>query len=94
MKVYCSSRRTIIDGEVVTFSTKFAEGGGGHSAIGPFEISASRNAVMVHYANLASQEYLNAFEQAMKHASTAMFRIKDAGAGAASLYPNEPSEAQ
>lgn len=51
--LYMSSRRTICDGEVVTFATEFKEHDGpfgGHDAAGPFEVSASREGVMVHRA--------------------------------------------
>ncbi|MCA3003748.1 MAG: hypothetical protein IOD15_00100 [Phycisphaerales bacterium] len=53
-----SSRITIMDGEVVTFAARFkqVEGtfGPDWDALGPFEVSASRNAVVVHRAECRS----------------------------------------
>lgn len=57
--IYMSSRRTICDGEVVTFATGFEPHNGpfgGHDAKGPFEVSASREGVMVHAAYCRSSE--------------------------------------
>lgn len=55
MPVLMSSRRTIMSGEVVTFSTAFEKESGAfgdlYEATGIFEVSASRDAVMVHHAD-------------------------------------------
>lgn len=56
--IYQTQRHTIMDGVVVTYATAFhpERGAFGRSwdARGPFEISASRNAVMVHRAELTA----------------------------------------
>lgn len=88
MKVFASSRRTIMSGEVVTFATGFV----GTDPTGPFEVSASRDAVIVHAANLENHEHLAAFEKAMAAARDAKERLYVAGYGAKSLYKSEPTE--
>lgn len=70
MQIRVSHRPTIMDGEVVTFATEFEEkdgliGGKSYRALGPFEISASRNCVMVHRASLRGAEYFDAFLEAL-----------------------------
>lgn len=57
-----SHRHTIMDGRVVTFAKDFrvqAEGAFGPilDAVGPFEISASRNMVCVHKADLSVDDF-------------------------------------
>ena len=77
MKIYQSSRRTIMDGEVVTFATGF-EGFGGtlqvYKANGPFEISASREMVMVHRAYFNTSE---SFEFFSPHSTMPCMRTPD-----------------
>lgn len=86
--IYMSSRRTICDGEVVTFATGFEPHNGpfgGHDAKGPFEVSASREGVMVHAAYAALAEAVRMAERA--HASlTDTWR-----GGCPSKYPAEPT---
>jgi len=95
VKIYQSSRRTIMDGEVVTFATGF-EGFGGtlqvYKANGPFEISASREMVMVHRAYFNTSESFELFLSALHHAMYANTRLRAAGYGAKSIYPSEPTE--
>ena len=95
MKLYLSSRRTIMDGEVVTFATAFYDTDGpikGHKANGPFDISASREMVVVHHAQLNTSESFELFIDALHHAMYANTRLRAAGHGAESLYPSEPTE--
>jgi len=68
-----SHRHTIMDGRVVTFAMDFKKGDGifgdSFDAVGPFEISASRNMVVVHKANiteLSHQDFLTAFNLAIE----------------------------
>lgn len=68
-------RPTIMDGRVVEFAMAFRDSEGilgMHSeALGPFEISASRNAVIIHRAALPSDESYAAFTQALADARKA-----------------------
>lgn len=70
--VLCWARHTIMDGKVVTYSTSF-EGDGefphGKDATGYFEISASRNCVMVHRATIKSGCQLETFKAAIEIAN-------------------------
>ena len=60
IQIMMSSRRTIMDGEVVTFATSFNRRDGVFGAVyeaeGPFRVSASRDAVVVHRASCASKQ--------------------------------------
>jgi hypothetical protein len=90
--LYQSSRRTIMDGEVVTFATGFRKLVGlGYHPTGPFEVSASRNAVVVDTATITNPQQLAAFIHAVEVAYAAMERIPEQ-AGAASVFPSEPTE--
>lgn len=75
MDVYASSRRTIMSGEVVTFATGFREEDGvfgvSHDATGPFDVSASRDAVMVHRAECQTSEAVAALLVAIEAAERA-----------------------
>ncbi|MGD9590831.1 MAG: hypothetical protein AB7Q37_18485 [Pyrinomonadaceae bacterium] len=74
-----SSRPTIMDGTVVTFAVDFrrSEGafGSNDDALGPFEISASRNAVIVHRAEINDRDELEAFIAAMRGAAEEASRL-------------------
>lgn len=66
-------RHTIMDGRVVEFATGFeyagpSLGGDRHESTGPFEVSASRNMVMVHRAECTTREQLAVLVEALKHA--------------------------
>lgn len=65
-------RPTIMDGRVVTYATHFEESKGvfgtDHRALGAFEVSASRNAVVVHRAEVRNAENLNALLAALDQA--------------------------
>jgi hypothetical protein len=58
--------QTAYDGTVVTFAEDFDDS----EPLGPYEISASRNAVVIHYEHLRShdhgKEFLAAFRAAFK----------------------------
>lgn len=66
------SRPTIMDGEVITYSTVFIEEDGvfgkSHRAIGTFEISVSRNRLMVHHCTLRNRVDFEMFSRAMGEA--------------------------
>ena len=67
-----SHRHTIMDGRVVTFATDFNTQDSAFEpccdALGPFEVSASRNAVVVHNAELRTAEDRLHFTNAMEMA--------------------------
>lgn len=89
---YVCSRRTIMDGEVVTLAPRFFQDDSipGFRACGPFEISASREAVMVHYARFVSVRELEQFEDALRHARDIFVVLSGLPAGSASAYPAVP----
>lgn len=93
--IYMSSRRTICDGEVVTFATGFEPHNGpfgGHDAKGPFEVSASREGVMVHAAYCRSSEASAALAEAVRMAERARASLTDTWRGGCpSKYPAEPT---
>jgi hypothetical protein len=62
-------RTTIMDGTVVTFAADFD----GDEAFGPYEISASRNAVVIHLGDLRSHDHGKAFLSAFR----AAFQVHD-----------------
>ena len=95
MKIYACSRRTITDGEVVTYATDFrkSQHSGGYDPFGPFEISASRNAVIVHRATIKHPEDVAAVSQALAAAYAAMMIIPQR-AGSSSVFPSTPTELQ
>jgi hypothetical protein len=95
MDILMSSRRTVCDGEVVTFATEFVTRDsplGGNDAHGPFEVSASRSAVMVHYADCRDADQTAALLRAINAAE----KVRRALAphwhgGYPSQYPEEPT---
>jgi hypothetical protein len=91
MNIYMHSRRTIMDGEVVTLATGFTKVHSWEPG-GPFEVSASRGAVVVHRADIRRQEELDALRAALAVA----FDIKRVleptwSGGHESKYPSEPT---
>jgi hypothetical protein len=91
VNVYIQSRRTIMSGEVVTLATRFTKDHGWEPG-GPFEVSASRDAVVVHRADIRTQDQMDAMRQALVVA----FDIKRAleptwSGGHESMYPSEPT---
>lgn len=93
--IYMSSRRTICDGEVVTFATRFEPHDGpfgGYDAKGPFEVSASREGVVVHAAYCRSSEASTTLAEALKMAERARENLTDTWRGGCpSKYPTEPT---
>jgi len=85
MTIEWRKRPTIMDGEVITFSTDFdeAEGifGQRFDARGPFEVSASRNAVIVHRAELHSDTDVEQFLEAVLMAKSATLQLSLEGMG-------------
>lgn len=95
-KILMSSRRTIMSGEVVTFSTSFKEDDGifgkDYDANGIFEISASREAVMIHRARCINADDTALLVRAINAAeSTRSVLSRDQRGGAPSLYQREPT---
>lgn len=91
-----SSRRTICDGEVVTFATAFEPWdsvfGKAYRAIGPFDVSASRKAVMVHRAECKTQEQSDALLRAINAAEKVRIALEPHWRGGyPSQYPEAPT---
>lgn len=96
MKVLMSSRRTIMSGEVVTFSTAFkpwqSTFGEAFRAVGPFEVSASRDAVIVHRAECNDSEQCAALSEAIRLADDARLKLLPTWRGGApSMFPEAPT---
>ena len=68
-----------MDGEVVTFALGFSSRPGAfgdlYSAQEPFEVSASRNTVVVHHAALGSDEAVERFIEAVRAAQKEARRL-------------------
>lgn len=84
--IECRSRPTIMSGEVIEFATGFSEEGNGpfgtvFRSTGPFEISSSRDAVMVHRAELQSDEDVAKFLYALECARKEAGRLSRVGYG-------------
>lgn len=79
------SRITIMDGEVVTFARGFSSRPGAfgdlHEAQAPFEVSASRNMVCVHRADLGSDESVELFIEAVRAAQAEARSLAHKGRG-------------
>lgn len=96
MEVLMSSRRTVMSGEVVTFAAAFelwdSVFGKAYRAKGPFEVSASRDAVVVHHAECTDSEQTEALAEALKFAEAARIGLAPTWRGGApSRYPEEPT---
>jgi hypothetical protein len=93
--VMMCSRRTIMSGEVVTFATRFEHKPGmpgGYQHYGPFEVSASRDAVMVHRAECHHPDDVALLIQAIRAAGRAMENLRPTRSGGhASKYPSVPT---
>ena len=95
LSLWASSRRTVMSGEVVTFATSFYSEPGAfgtmYKARGPFDLSASRDAVIVHRAELKSELDFLVFQVAAEAAKVAFERLQSTHrGGAASFYADEP----
>lgn len=95
--LFHSSRRTIQDGEVVTFAESFARRkgvfGDRREPFGAFEVSASRNAVVVHRARALTPNEVEALIDAIRAAEyvrhhLAQYRRRS---GEPSHYPETPT---
>lgn len=96
MQILMCSRRTVMSGEVVTFATEFEEKegvfGSMYSARGPFDVSASRDAVMVHRAECKTAAESAALTEAIEFAEAARAQLSpDWRGGRESLFPGEPT---
>jgi len=95
MHVYRSSRPTIMSGEVVTFATGFNQSKGvfgpSYEPTGPFDVSASRDAVIVHRAECRDAESVAALCLVLEEAAQAMACLNARGFCSGSLYPREPT---
>ena len=94
--MYCS-RITIMSGEVVTFAERFVQREGilgpAWDAAGCFEVSASRDAVVVHRAECRSETQIAALLAAVKDAEHAMGCLRSKPwLNTTPLYPREPRE--
>lgn len=94
--VLMSSRRTIQSGEVVTFATRFEPWdsvfGTAYRACGPFNVSASRDAVIVHEADCRSAEETAAMLLAVSLAEQVRVALAPHWRGGhPSQYPSEPT---
>lgn len=80
MEIVTSERPTIMDGKVVTFATSFTKLGYGpfqtREALGPFEVSASRNAVIAHRAECKTAEQVEALIDAIRQAEETRKRLQ------------------
>ena len=97
MPILMSSRRTVMSGEVVTFSTAFTPWdsafGRSWKAAGNFEVSASRDAVVVHEASCKSTEEVEELVEALRYANAARERLAPTWRGGVpSMFPEEPTE--
>jgi hypothetical protein len=86
-----------MDGKVVTYSTSF-EGDGkfpnGKDATGHFEISASRNCVMVHRATIQTDRQLETFKRAIDIANRMHCELAACDGWPEWSQPNVPDEGQ
>ena len=94
--VFMSSRRTVMSGEVVTFATRFepwdSAFGKTYRAAGPFDVSASRDAVMVHHAECKNREESLALALAVTLAEQVRAALAPHQRGGhPSQYPSEPT---
>ena len=94
--VLMSSRRTIMSGEVVTFATSFepwnSAFGKAYRAAGPFDVSASRDMVMVHHAGCETAEQTDALLRAIRAAENVRRALEPYWRGGhPSQYPEAPT---
>jgi len=96
MQVLMSSRRTVMSGEVVTFATAFERTdcafGAIYEALGPFDVSASRDAVIVHRAECTSAAESEALAEAVACAEAVRAMLAPHWRGGhPSQFPDEPT---
>ena len=89
------SRRTIMDGEVVTIAMGFraVDGmiGTEHEACGPFEVSASRNAVVVHEAVVTTVADCDLLIATLRFADVVRINLRSRWDFRPSEYPPNPT---
>ena len=89
-----ASRRTIMDGEVVTIAIGFKAVGGvigtKHESFGSFEVSASRNAVIVHRAVVRTVGDCYLLIDAIRFATAVRTNLGSRRDSLPSRYPSEP----
>ena len=71
----CYTRHTIMDGQVRSYALAWAD----ERPIGPFEISVSRNAVMVHHAELRTSKNFDQFGACLDQAELDMKMLHSCG---------------
>lgn len=85
MTIEKSERPTIMSGKVVTFATGFTKErgilGDSDKPTGPFEVSASRDAVMVHRADCTNTEQVDLLIEALRLAKAEFPRLRAANNG-------------
>lgn len=86
-----------MSGEVVTFATDFepwdSAFGVAYRATGPFDVSASRDAVIVHRAECRDAAEVSALIDALRHAEEARATLAPHWRGGhASVYPEKPTQ--
>lgn len=91
------SRRTIMSGEVVTFASDFERRDSGfcesYKALGNFEVSASRDAVIVHRADCRTEEEVGLLLLAISEAEKVRKHLEPYyRGGEPSKYPDTPTE--
>lgn len=85
IKVVKSERPTIMSGKVITFATNFkqVEGlmGPRDEPEGPFEVSVSRDALMVHRAECSTPEQVGVLIEAIRLAGAEFPRLRSRNNG-------------
>lgn len=87
-----------MDGEVVTLALRFEEHDGVfgkcYDALGPIEVSASRERVIVHRASFNSAEGMRLLVKAIKQAECIRAALEPYQRGGhPSMFPSEPTPA-
>src|SRR5690349_11616135 len=98
MNIENRERHTIMSGKVVTYATGFREEpgvfGATHVATGPFEVSASRDAVIVHRAECRTGEDVSALLVALNSARNIARGLSRSDRGAFIWPPPSENERQ
>lgn len=95
MNVFMVGHRTVMDGEVVIFATRFEKDGNDDlwfRPCAPFVVSASRNAVIIHQATCKTKDEMDALNVALKHAWSTREKLATTWSGGHdSMYPTTPT---
>ena len=85
IRIAKSERPTIMSGKVITFATGFRQEKGmlgpRDEPEGPFEVSVSRDAVMIHRAECVTQEQVDLLVEAMSMAVAEWPRLRSRNNG-------------